>query len=299
VRFVIAGAGGVGGNLGVRLLEAGHDVAWLARGANLTALRRGVSLESPLGDARFGPQQAEEDAARLRAPDALVVAVKMYSLAELAPKLAPLARARTFVLPLQNGIEAHSTLAAALPGAKILNGMVSVKARLKAPAAIECKSGFCRVRLGGEGADVLAAALKTGKGVETAISAHIDADLWRKFVMLASFSAVSCLTRGTIGQVLGDPEAYGQLLQAVEEALQVARAGGVELAADTEELVQSQVRDLPREGKPSMLEDLEAGRALELDYLSGAIVRLGARSGVATPFHAMACRLLAMHKKAA
>lgn len=297
MRFVIAGAGGVGGNLGVRLIEAGHDVAWLARGANLSALRRAVVLESPLGDARLGAQHAEEDAARLPAPDAIVVAVKMYSLAELAPKLAPLTRRDTLVLPLQNGIEAHSTLAAALPGAKILKGMVSVKARLKAPAAIECKSGFCRVRLGGEGAEVLAAALRTGKGVEAAVSSQIDADLWRKFVMLTGFSAVSCLTRATIGQVLGDAQAYRQLLQAVEEAVQVAHAIGVELSADVEQLVQSQVRDLPREGKPSMLEDLEAGRALELDYLSGSVVRLGERYGIATPFHAMACRLLAMHSK--
>jgi 2-dehydropantoate 2-reductase len=115
--------------------------------------------------------------------------------------------------------------------------------------------------------------------------------------MLASFSAVSCLSRATIGQVLGDEPAYRQLLQAVEEAARVARALGLSLPAEVEPLVQSQVKDLPREGKPSMLEDLEAGRPLELDYLSGAVVRLGERCGVATPFHAMAARLLALHSR--
>ena len=295
MRFVIAGPGGVGGNLGARLAEAGHEVAWLARGANLAALRRGVVLESPLGDVRLGPQRAAEDAAELGAADAVIVAVKMYSLGALAPRLAPLVRADTLVLPLQNGVESHAVLAPALPGARLLKGMVSVKARLKSPGVVECKSGFCRVRFGGPGADALADALRTAKGVEVTVAADIDLDLWRKFVMLASFSAVSCLSRATIGQVLGERQAYAQLLEAVEEAARVARALGVALPADVEPLVQSQVRDLPREGKPSMLEDLEAGRPLELDYLSGAVVRLGGRCGVPTPFHAMAASLLAMH----
>ncbi|HUQ74200.1 MAG TPA: 2-dehydropantoate 2-reductase [Burkholderiales bacterium] len=296
MRFVIAGAGGVGGNLGVRLAEAGHEVSWLARGANLAALRAGVRLESPLGTVALGPQRAEDDPQRLDPPDALIVAVKMYALAGLAPQLAPIAGPQTLVVPLQNGVEAHGVLAAALPAAKVLKGMVSVKASLKAPGVIECKSGFCRVKLGGAGAEPLAAALRTGKGVETSVAADMDAELWRKFVMLSSFSAVSCLARATIGEVLDDPPAYRQLLDAADEAVRVARASGVELGADVQELVQSQVRDLPKGGKPSMLEDLEAGRALELDFLSGAVVRLGERHGVATPFHLMASRVLAMHK---
>lgn len=296
MRFVIAGAGGVGGNLGVRLIEAGHRVAWFARGASLAALRRGVSLESPLGDLRLGPQEADDDAAKLGRADAIIVAVKMYGLADLAPRLAPIAGLDTLVLPLQNGVESHKILAAGLPSARVLKGMVSVKTHLKAPASVECKSGFCRLRFGGAGAAPLAEALNAGKGVDAVVSTDIEADLWRKFVMLASFSATSCLARASIGQVLDDPQAYLLLVEAVTEAAAVARARGIALPADIEQLIQAQVRDLPREGKPSMLEDLEAGRPLELDFLSGAVARLGEQSGVATPFHSMASRVLAMHK---
>lgn len=295
MRFVIAGAGGVGGNVGVRLIEAGHQVAWLARGANLAALRRGLRLESPLGDVRLGRQQADEDPRKLGRADAVIVAVKMYSLAELAPRLAPLAGPDTAVLPLQNGIEAHDVLAAALPGARVLRGMVSVKAHLKAPGTVACDSGFCRMRFGGDGAAPLAEVINKGKGLSAVVAPNIDADLWRKFVMLASFSAVSCLTRGTIGQVLDDPSAYRLLLDAVSEATAIARARGVRLEGSAAEIVDAQVRDLPREGRPSMLEDLLAGRPIELDFLSGAVVRLGAESGIPTPFHAMASRALAMH----
>jgi 2-dehydropantoate 2-reductase len=134
--------------------------------------------------------------------------------------------------------------------------------------------------------------------VSAAFSAEIETELWRKFVMLASFSAVSCLARATIGQIRESPDAYRLVLDAVAEAVAVARANNVNIPDDLGELVDSQVRDLPRDGRPSMLEDLEAGRALELDYLSGAIVRLGEQRGVPTPFHRMACRALAMHKGA-
>jgi len=299
VRFVIVGAGGVGGNVGIRLIEAGHQVAWVARGASLAALRRGIRLESPLGDVRLGRQEADEDPRKLGRADAVIVAVKMYSLAELAPRLAPLAGADTVLLPLQNGIEAHDVLAAAVPSARVLKGMVSVKAHLKAPGEVECKSGFCRMRFGGQGAVPLAETLNQGKGLSAVVAPDIDADLWRKLVMLASFSAVSCLSRGTIGQVLADPPTFRLLLDAVAEAMAVARARGVHLEGSAQEIVDAQVRDLPPEGRPSMLEDLLAGRPLEIDSLSGAIERLGAQCGVPTPFHSMAGRALAMHKAGA
>jgi 2-dehydropantoate 2-reductase len=97
--------------------------------------------------------------------------------------------------------------------------------------------------------------------------------------------------------VLGYSRAYRLLIDAVTEAATVARARGIALESDVESLVDAQVRDLPRDGKPSMLEDLEAGRPLELDFLSGAVARLGAQLGVPTPFHAMASRALAMHER--
>jgi 2-dehydropantoate 2-reductase len=298
MRFVIAGAGGVGGAIGARLVEAGHDVAWLARGANGDALRRGLRLQSPLGDLELGPQKVENAARELGPADVVIVAVKMYGLAQLARELRPLGEA--CFLPLQNGIEAHDMLAAALPGAGVLKGMVSVKSHLAAPGLVVCKSGFCRIRFGGDvhpgRLGAIEAALNSGKGIHAAVSTETEADLWRKFVMLTSFSAVSCLARASIGEVLESPDAYGLLLEAAEEAIAVARARGVSFTDGAEELVQSQVRDLPREGRPSMLEDLEAGRPLELEFLSGAVSRLGRGHGVPTPVHTMAYRALAMRR---
>jgi 2-dehydropantoate 2-reductase len=296
MRFAVVGAGGVGGYLGVRLAQAGHEIAWLARGATLAALReKGIRLETPSEEIKLGPQLASDDAAALGAVDAVIVTVKLYDLASLAPRIAPVAH-ETLVLPLQNGVEAHAILSKALPGARVLKGTVSTKSFARAPGDIVCKSGFCKIRLGGGAeAHALANALNECKTVSAAYSASIDLDIWSKFVMLASFSAVSCMARATIGEVLGDEASRRLLVEAAEEAAAVGRALGVELPRDIAALVDLHTREMPKDGRPSMLEDLEAGRPLELEFLSGAVVRLGAKAGVPTPIHEVAYGALRMH----
>jgi 2-dehydropantoate 2-reductase len=304
MRVVMVGAGGVGGYLGVRLAAAGHEVGWLARGETLAVLReQGVVLEAPQGIVRLPPQRASDDAAALGRAEAVIVTVKLYDLAAVATRLRPLLGDDTAVLPLQNGVDAHGILAEALPGAAPLKGTVSIKSSRTAPGRIVAKSDFCRIKLGeADGRpsariERLAAALNGCVGVSAALVPDIEAELWRKFVMLASFSAVACLARATIGQVLASPEARALLLEAAEEAAAVGRARGVALPADTAGAIAAQTRDMPPDGRPSMLEDLEAGRPLELAYLSGAVVRLGREAGVPTPFHATAHRALAMHER--
>ena len=303
MRVVMVGAGGVGGYIGVRLAAAGHEVAWLARGATLAALRdRGIALASPQGEVRLPPQRASDDAAALGVADAVIVSVKLYDLAAVAQQLRPLLGAGAAVLPLQNGVDAHAILSEALPGAAPLKGTVSIKSSRSGHGVIVAKSDFCRVKMGeADGKTTarierLAAALNGCVGVTAAIVPDIEAELWRKFVMLASFSAVACLARATIGEVLASAEARGLMFAATEEAAAVGRARGVALPADIAAAVLAQVEDMPRDGRPSMLEDLVAGRPLELAYLSGTVVRMGRAAGVPTPIHDVAYRALAMHE---
>jgi len=302
MRVVIVGAGGVGGYLGVRLNQSGQDVAWLARGRNLAYLcETGIALRSPLGDVKLGPQQASDSPEALGRADLVIVTVKLYDLGDLAPRLRPLLGPSTAVLPLQNGVEAYAMLAACLPAEALLKGTVAIKSRLASPGEIVCKSPFCRIKIGegagvpGERVERIVAVLNACIGVEVAVLADIDVDIWKKFAMLASFSAISCLARASIGEVLDSPEARELVIAAANEAAAVGRALGVGLPRDVTELVLSQVRDMPKDGRPSMLEDLEAGRRLELKFLSGSVVRLGRQAGVPTPLHSLAYRVLAMH----
>ncbi len=301
MRFVVVGAGGVGGCLGVRLTEAGHEVAYLVRGATRDALTSsGMTLESPLGDIRLGPQRASDRAEDLGEADAVIVSVKLYSLPDLAPRLAPLVGPETVVLPLQNGIDATPILTGALGGDGVLKGTISIKSYRAEPGRIVCKSPFARIKFGepdsrrSPRAEALADILNGCIGVEATLSDDIDRDLWFKFLMLSSFSAVACMARATIGQVLDDPGARALVIEAAAEVAALGRAEGIDLPADIAALVERQVKDMPRDGRASMLEDLEAGRPLELDYLSGTVVRLGARHGLPTPVHDVAYRALGM-----
>jgi 2-dehydropantoate 2-reductase len=298
----MVGAGGVGGYLGARLSEAGHEVSYLARGQNLAAIREvGIRLRSPLGDLHTGPQRAADDPSALGASEAVIVTVKLYDLEGVSHRLSRLLGPDAVVLPLQNGIDAHAILVDALGSGSLLKGTVSVKSVLEAPGLVACKSPFCRIRfaeadgLSSPRAERLACTLNSCIGVNAKLSTDIEGDIWRKFVMLASFSAVACLARATIGEILESGEARSLVLDAAAEGARVGRAQGIALPEDIAEMTLGQVKDMPREGRASMLEDLEAGRRIELPWLSGAVVRLGRLCGVATPVHDTAYRALAMY----
>jgi 2-dehydropantoate 2-reductase len=302
MRVVMAGAGGVGGYIGVRLAQAGHEVAWLARGETVRVLATdGIVLESPQGEVRLGAQRASDDAAALGLADAVIVSVKLYDLAAVAKQLRPLLGNDTAILPLQNGVDAHAILAEALPGAVPLKGTVSIKSSRVGPGRVVAKSEFCRIKMGevdgrpSARIERLAAALNGCLGVSATVAADMESELWRKFVMLSSFSAIACLARATIGEVLASADARSLMIEAAEEAAAVGRARGVALPPDLVASLTAQTKDMPRDGRPSMLEDLAAGRPLELAYLSGTVTRLGREAGVATPIHHTAYRALAMH----
>ena len=302
MRVAVVGAGGVGGYIGIRLHQAGHDVGFLLRGRTLDAVRRqGLSLRNSLGDAHIAAPRASDNAGDLGIADVVLVTVKLYDLPALAPRLKPLVGDHTAVLPLQNGVDSFDLLAQALPPDRLLKGTATIKSFVESPGVIVCKSAFCKIRFGepdntriGRTADILAL-LQSGLGIDVAIADDIDAELWRKFFMLASMSAVSCMARARIGDILDSPPARALAVAAALEAAAVGRAEGVNLPADIEGAVLQQVNLMPRDGRPSMLEDLEAGRPLELPYFSGTLARLGRRHGIPTPIHDMALNVLSMH----
>ena len=298
----IVGVGGVGGYIGLRLAESGDDVRFLARGRTVDALRsRGLSVATPAGIRTLSDVRVSESASDLGQADLIIVTVKIYDLAAVAKTLGPLLGRETAVLPLQNGVDAHDIITEALQHDLVLKGTVSIKSHVSAPGVIVCKSPFCRIKVGPghPSAAIKAAAvaehLKQSDGIDAVFSRHIDRELWLKFLMLSSFSAVSCMARATIGEVRANRDAYALVVDAAEEATRVGRALGIDLPNDIGEAVYKQIVDMPRDGRPSMLEDLEAGRRLELDWLSGAVVRLGAKVGVPTPIHSVAHAALSIH----
>ncbi len=130
---------------------------------------------------------------------------------------------------------------------------------------------------------------------QSTLSDHITVDIWTKFVRLSVFSGMTAVTRSPIGVIMKDPDLLEMLKAAVGEALAVARASGVPVAETIVEDVAGAYAALPPQAKASMLEDLERGRRIELPWLSGAVVRIGRETGVATPIHAFITTVLKPH----
>ena len=195
MRIVVIGAGGVGGLLAGLLARAGTDVAIVARGAQLEAIRReGLSIDSPLGAFRVRVP-AEADPGALAPADAVIVAVKAWQVAGVAPTLAPLVAKGGVAVPMQNGVEAADRLAAALGPERVAGGTINVLAWIAAPGRVQHLGGPPRIALGERGApgsprlEALAAALRAA-GAEAEVTADVDVAIWDKFLFVEPWGVV-------------------------------------------------------------------------------------------------------------
>ncbi len=289
MRIAVLGAGGVGGYFGARLAAHGNDVTFIARGAHAQAMREhGLKLLSPVGDLHLQPVKLHEDWRTTGLVDLVLVAVKMYDLEAAAAQVKPLLSADTAVVPFQNGVEAQAILERVLGRRYVCGGAAYIAAAIEQPGVIRHVGKGARLVFGEPyptqswRLETLEAACR-GAGIDCLLSPDIAVEVWRKFVFLAPFAGITCFGRTTIGAVREDPMLWRHFMALVAEATAVARACGTALPEGEEAQRIELARKLPTEMKSSMLHDLEAGRRLELDWLTGAVVRLGAEHGVATP----------------
>jgi len=297
MKIVMFGAGGVGGYFGGRLAQAGCDVSFVARGAHLEAIRRdGLRLVSPKGDAHVAPVRASADPAELGVADVVFLTVKMYDVDSAAATLGPLLGPDTMVVTLQNGVEATDMVARHVGRARTAGGVAYVAAVIEAPGVIRHTALDALIvgELDGALSPRLVALRDVASlaGFSFTASAQIQVDQWSKFARLSVFSGLTAATRSPLGVLRAEPALMALLKRAVHESLAVGRARGVELPASVMEEALGMVRSMPPGAKSSMLEDLERARPLELPWLSGAVVRLGAEVGVPTPTHALIETLL-------
>jgi 2-dehydropantoate 2-reductase len=294
MRIAIAGAGGVGGLLGGLLARSGEEVAVVARGAHAEAIREGgLRVTSPLGTFAARVARVADDPAALGTADVVLVAVKAWQVADLAPRLAPLLSGGGVAVPLQNGVEAAGRLAAALGEDRVAGGLVSVLSWIDGPGSVKHVGGPPRVKLGERGSragspterlDALAAALRRA-GADVEVVADFERALWEKFLLIEPWGAVAAAARAPIGVVRTVPETRALLLRAQEELAALARARGAALDAGALSRAVAVIDGAPFDATASMQRDLGAGRPSELDDQVGAVVRLARESKVAVPVH--------------
>jgi 2-dehydropantoate 2-reductase len=294
MKIAVLGAGGVGGYYGGLLARTGHEVCVLARTSNLSALKeRGLEIRTP-AETFTVRVHASDDVKDFGAVDCALVAVKNYSLAEIAPATAFLAGQGALIVPLLNGVEVVDQLMAhGVPHEQLAGGLTAISVVRTAPGVFERRSPFQRVVLGEleqsrpERRQRIAAIVQAFQeaGVEASVSADITADLWRKFAFIASMGAACGLSRSAIGPLRATKLGHLLIERAVREVVSVARGRKVALADDEAERTMKVIDSLPEAMKPSLLIDLEAGRPTEIEDLSGAVSRLGRAIGVETPVH--------------
>lgn len=297
-RIAMMGSGAVGGYFGGRMAAAGCDVTFIARGAHLAAIREhGLRIVSPaLGDAWIHPAMATDNPVDVGVMDYVIVCVKLWDTAAAAEAMRPMVGPETTILSLQNGVETDE-LERVFGSRCMLSASAYIGSAIDAPGVIRHVGAMQRVvtgeRGGGSSARVerLLAALRRG-GVDADASDDIQRTIWEKFVFLVGLSASTTLKRAPLGQVRKDPEAREVLLGAMRETAAVARARGIALPAGFARGRFDFAAGLPPEMTSSMQTDLERGNRLELEWLSGAVVRFGREAGIPTPLNGMVCEAL-------
>jgi 2-dehydropantoate 2-reductase len=292
MRIAIVGAGGLGGLYGGLLGRGGLDVTFIARGRSLAALREhGLSVKLFSGEEFRISAHATDDPREVGPVDLIWFCVKTYDLEAAARQALPMVGRQTMALPIQNGVDAPDRLAMVLGREHVLGGVGRAGATLVAPGRVEQKSAVTAVAFGelnGGSSARTSELLDTlkGTGLDSIVSADIQVDLWDKFVQVSAGFGVDCLVRTPESTYLGYPETAELFRGLLQEVFDVGRAHGVNLPEGTVESVYSRVLELFRRNPTfhgSMYYDMLAGRPLELDAVSGTVVRLGRAYGVATP----------------
>jgi len=290
MRIAVFGTGGVGGYFGGRLAQAGEDVVFVARGAHLEAIRRdGLAVQSPEGDFVVRPAVATDDVRTAAPVHAVLLGVKAWQVREAARALRPLLEGAGFVVPLQNGVEAADELVAELGAEPVVGGLCKISSYVAGPGRISHAGVAPRVEFGerdgrrSERVDRLRTAFEKAAGVDVAIPGDINAAIWEKFLFIAPLSGVGAVTRMPVGVLRSAPESRSMLESAMREVFDVGRARGIGLRKDAVARTMSYVDGLPADGTASMQRDILEGRPSELDYQTGAVVRLGRESGVPVP----------------
>ncbi len=292
MRIAIIGTGGVGGFFGAKLFASGHNVHFLARGGHLAAMQRaGLLVHSPDGDTHVPADRINGDLSSVEDADVILFCVKSYDTVDAARCMAPALSRETLVIPLQNGVESEQTLQRLIPTGIVYSGVAYVYSTVTAPGVITEIGRPRKIQFGplsGGTTSVRAAAVAQAlsrAGFDAEFSTDIRPALWKKFIFIAAVGGLTAVTRLTLGEILAVPRTAALLAAAMRETEAVARASGVLLETDHVDMVFERLAGFANETRSSLYHDLTHEKPLEIEALSGAVVRYGTQLGIATPTH--------------
>ncbi|CAO3440835.1 ketopantoate reductase family protein [Azospirillum endophyticum] len=305
MRLLVVGAGSTGGYFGGRLTQAGRDVTFLVRPPRAARLReRGLEILSPHGDVTLQPRlltAAEIGAGGAQPFDAILLTVKGYMLEAAMDDFAPAVGPDTVILPVLNGMRHMDRLRARFGEAAVGGCICKCATTLDGEDRIVQLNGMQELAYGeldGRSSARMQAldAVMTNAGFDARLSPVIEQEMWEKWLLLASMGAITCLMRGTIGEVEAAAGGRDFILAVIDEVETIISAVGIPPREATVEAIRAL---LTAKGSPqasSMYRDLQSGRAVEADEIIGDLVRRGREAGIAAPLLAAAETHLGVYK---
>jgi len=301
MRTLVLGAGAVGGYFGGRLAESGGDVTFLVRPPRAALLaQKGLRVESPLGDFTVPVKTVTAD--MLAGPyDLVLLTAKHYDLEAAIAAVGPAVGPQTVILPLLNGLVHLDRLDAAFGPERVFGGVAYVGASLRPDGSIHHHNRLSGIAFGERGGGITARAraieaLYAGTPVAAPANDNILLEMWEKFVMITGLASMTCLLRGTVGEIVATDDGAALTVAALREAQAVGAAAGFSPRPQNRERVEAMLTERGSVNSASMRFDLEGGGRTEADAILGDILRRAARLGVETPLLRAAYCHLQVHE---
>ncbi len=301
MKIATMATGGIGGYLAVCLSNAGHQVATIARGAHLEAIQKvGLTLDGFDGNHCIEPWIATSEPEDVGEVDAIIFGVKGDALELAAKSCAPMVGENTIVIPFLNGVEASDRLTKFLPAENVGNGVAQISTTITEPGVIKQIGEFNRFIFAERDSrpsariDALRNAINEA-GSSAPPTDNIDRDVWSKFVFFAALSGVTAAARCTMRDIIENNH-LAELFQAiVSETATLGRARGVALPSTIEADIWAFATGLPPTMRASTAIDLEHGRPLEIEWISGAVNRLSQAANLQAPVNKSIYALLSLY----
>ena len=289
MRVGVMAAGAVGGYFGGRMAAAGHDVAFIARGAHHDAIRQeDLKIESPLGDLHLRDINVTDDPKQVGPVDVVLFAVKLWDTETAGQQTRPLIGPNTRVITLQNGVDSVERLTPILGDETTIGGATYVVATIAKPGVIRHTGTTAKIlcgHLAGRPDALVANYVEQMKAasIDTTLTDQMLLEIWKKFVVLSGTSGITASTRQPLGAIRDDQHMRAFFFTLMHETMAVGRAAGVEFPPDFPAELDRLVAAFPSMMRASRANDLEAGNRLELDWLAGKVAALGRKYGIPTP----------------
>ena len=291
MRIAVMGTGGTGGYFGGLLARAGEEVAFIARGAHLEAIRKkGLAIKSVLAGDFTVSATATDNPGDIGPVDFVLFCVKAYDNAVAAEQIRPLIGPETVVLSVQNGIDNEQQIGEVIGPNHIVGCVSYVSSTIESPGVVAQTGGPGTIVFGemhGGTSDRTEALQSTLQNSDITAELHpdIQAALWQKFIGICGVNGVTALTRLPMGEIVACRETHNLMRETMQEVEAVARASGVNLPEGCVDQSMDFFSNVEPSVRGSMYYDLAAGRRLELDVLNGTVVRLGNKHGIPTPIN--------------